>query len=141
MRTVEEQSIAMSMKITAAVRKVETISNEGGVSNNMTPLSNSLDSELEAAAKELKKKQKVEFGKLKEHIEFQQYVIKGDDSEWKEALQIKDKSKLGQGNLMISVKTGEKRLLQDQDGNEHSDRKKKKKTKSKEKSGARKAKT
>ena len=107
----------------------------------MTPLPNSLDSELDAAAKELKKKQKVELGKLKEHIDFQQYAIKGDDNEWKEALKIKDKSKIGKGNLTVSVKTGEKRLSQDQAEDENSARKKKKKPKSKEKSGTRKVKT
>ncbi|XP_076249506.1 RNA cytidine acetyltransferase l(1)G0020 isoform X1 [Calliopsis andreniformis] len=66
----------------------------------------SLHDELETAAKELKAKQKAELEKLKrENLE--QYAIKGSETEWNDALTGK-KSK----NL-ISIKTSEKRISED----------------------------
>ncbi|XP_031840140.1 RNA cytidine acetyltransferase l(1)G0020 [Nomia melanderi] len=66
----------------------------------------SLHDELETAAKELKVKQKAELEKLKrENLE--QYAIKGSDGEWKDALSGK-KSK----NL-ISIKSSEKKISED----------------------------
>ncbi|KAI4472736.1 hypothetical protein M0802_016536, partial [Mischocyttarus mexicanus] len=62
----------------------------------------SLHEELETAAKELQRKQKTELEKLKKE-NLDQYVIKGSEADWDNALSGK-KSK----NL-ISVKTGEKR--------------------------------
>ncbi|KZC10103.1 N-acetyltransferase 10 [Dufourea novaeangliae] len=73
----------------------------------LNPISGkSLHDELETAAKELKSKQKAELEKLKrENLE--QYAIKGSEVEWKDAL-IGKKSK----NL-ISIKTSEKRISED----------------------------
>ncbi|XP_003693902.1 RNA cytidine acetyltransferase [Apis florea] len=65
----------------------------------------SLYDELENAAKELKAKQKAELEKLKKE-NLEQYAIKGTEADWKNALSEK-KSK----NL-ISIKSGEKRELE-----------------------------
>lgn len=86
--------------------------------------------ELEEAARELKKKQISELDKLKGHLDFPQYAIKGDDDQWNEALKIKDSTKVAK---LISVKTGEKRLLDDNTALEDSNEKVKKKKKHKEK--------
>ncbi|XP_076179144.1 RNA cytidine acetyltransferase l(1)G0020 [Ptiloglossa arizonensis] len=66
----------------------------------------SLHDELETAAKDLKAKQKAELKKLKEE-NLEQYTIKGSETDWKDALSGK-KSK----NL-ISVKSSEKRISED----------------------------
>ncbi|KAG8283704.1 N-acetyltransferase 10 [Homalodisca vitripennis] len=85
----------------------------------------SLHSELNQAADELKKKQSEELKKLKKE-NLSQYAIKGSESEWDKAL-----SK-GSKNL-ISVKSGEKRPLpsedpvEDEEPPEHIKKKKKKK--------------
>ncbi|KAM0725527.1 RNA cytidine acetyltransferase [Formica fusca] len=66
----------------------------------------SLHEELESAAKELKIKQRAELEKLKrENLE--QYAIKGSETDWTSALSGK------QSKNLISVKTGEKRLPED----------------------------
>ena len=127
LRAVQELSIENSFKS----KKRESVN---GVSQEekMVPLVSSLSSELEEAAKELKKKQKSELDTLKGHLDFQQYAIKGNDDQWGEALKIKDKSKIAK---LISVKTGEKRPLQEQTiSDENNDRvKKNKKQKDKNK--------
>ena len=98
----------------------------------MNPMSVSLNSELEDAAKELKIKQMTELNKLKGHLDFQQYAIKGNDDQWNDALKIKDSGKIAK---LISVKTGEKREMQEDavEQNGHSKVKKKKKDKEKSK--------
>lgn len=82
----------------------------------------SLHDELETAAKELKRKQKAELEKLKKE-NLDQYVIKGSEADWNNALSGK-KSK----NL-ISVKTGEKRPGNDDDAELKEPQKKQKKQK------------
>ena len=121
LRAVQERSIAKSFESKKG-------DNPNGVSqeDKMTPLSMSLNSELEEAAKDLKIKQTAELNKLKGHLDFQQYSIKGNDDQWNEALKIKDTSKIAK---LISVKTGEKRLLpehEELDGNNDKTKKKKK---------------
>ncbi|XP_078046929.1 RNA cytidine acetyltransferase l(1)G0020 [Augochlora pura] len=66
----------------------------------------SLHDELETAAKELKAKQKTELEKLKRE-NLDQYSIKGSEVEWKDALSGK-KSK-----SLISIKSSEKRITED----------------------------
>lgn len=84
-----------------------------------------LTDELEQAAKELKVKQKAELERLKKE-NLSQYVIKGSEQEWGNALKGKNKN-------IISVKSGEKRPSEDQqdngfdDGEPKPDKKKKKK--------------
>ena len=140
LRAVQEQSIAKSLGSAKKGEYVNSVSQNG----KMAPLSISLNSELEEAEKELKKKQKSELDKLKGHLDFQQYAIKGNDEQWDEALTIKDKSKIGQLKL-VSVKTAEKRPLQDQTITDENSAvegfKKKKKQKFKDKSGKNKIKT
>ncbi|XP_034194946.2 RNA cytidine acetyltransferase l(1)G0020 [Osmia lignaria lignaria] len=66
----------------------------------------SLHDELETAAKELKAKQKAELEKLKrENLE--QYAIKGSETEWSNVLSGKKAKNL------ISIKSGEKRISED----------------------------
>ena len=123
LRAVQEKSIAKTLE----TRKTN------GTSQNekMSPMAISLNSELEDAAKELKMKQMSELNKLKGHLDFQQYAIKGNDDEWNEALKIKDSSKIAK---LISVKTGEKREMQEEiEQNGHNKSKKKKKDKEKSK--------
>ena len=122
LRAVQEKSIAKTLE----TRKTN------GTSQNekMSPMAISLNSELEDAAKELKMKQMSELNKLKGHLDFQQYAIKGNDDQWNEALKIKDASKVAK---LISVKTGEKREMQEDaiEQNGHNMSKKKKKDKDK----------
>ncbi|KAL1506351.1 hypothetical protein ABEB36_005734 [Hypothenemus hampei] len=67
---------------------------------NLAPLAESLNDELEEAAKQLKKKQKKELEKLKsENLE--QFAIKGSEEEWSKALMGKSKK------TIISVKSTE----------------------------------
>merc|ERR1712098_78510 len=68
----------------------------------------SLDSELSEAASELEKQQKESSKDVFVNKKLCEYVIKGNDLEWKEAL------KSGT-NSVISVKTGEKRPLEETD--------------------------
>ncbi|CAH1104051.1 unnamed protein product [Psylliodes chrysocephalus] len=70
---------------------------------NMTPVAKSMQDELEEAAKELKKKQKKELQKLKnENLE--QFAIKGGEDEWEKVLTGKGKKSI------VTVKSGEKRM-------------------------------
>ncbi|XP_018326936.1 RNA cytidine acetyltransferase isoform X2 [Agrilus planipennis] len=55
----------------------------------MTPVAQSMQRELEEAAKELQKKQKKELEKLKKE-NLEQYVIKGSEEEWNTVLSTKD---------------------------------------------------
>ena len=125
LRSVVERSIAKSYET-----KKNTSSNGVSHEDTMVPLPKSLNMELEEAARELKKKQISELDKLKGHLDFQQYAIKGDDDQWNEALKIKDSTKVAK---LISVKTGEKRSLDDNTASEDSNEKVKKKKKHKEK--------
>ena len=124
LRTVQEKSIAKMLD----TRKT----NGQSQIEKMNPMSVSLNSELEDAAKELKIKQMTELNKLKGHLDFQQYAIKGNDDQWNDALKIKDSGKIAK---LISVKTGEKREMQEDavEQNGHSKVKKKKKDKEKSK--------
>ena len=85
LRSVVERSIAKSYET-----KKNASSNGVSHEDTMVPLPKSLNMELEEAARELKKKQISELDKLKGHLDFQQYAIKGDDDQWNEALKIKD---------------------------------------------------
>ncbi|XP_044749369.1 RNA cytidine acetyltransferase [Coccinella septempunctata] len=71
----------------------------------MTPLAQSMNEELEEAAKELQKKQKKELAKLKKE-DWSKYAIKGSEEEWGKAFSSKGSKSL------VTVKTGEKRLHQ-----------------------------
>ena len=126
LRSVQEQSIAKTLE-----GKKSNLSNGSSQIEKMTPMNISLNSELEDAAKELKIKQMSELNKLKGHLDFQQYAIKGNDDQWNEALKIKDPSKIAK---LISVKTGEKREIQEEEIEHNGHNKSKKKKKDKEKS-------
>ena len=139
LRAAQEQAVAKALESAKKGEYVNSVSQNG----KMVPLSMSLNSELEEAEKELQKKQKSELDKLKGHLDFQQYAIKGNDEQWKEALTIKDQSRIDKLK-MVSVKTAEKRPLQDQtlaDENSATEGFKKKKKKFKDKSRKDKMKT
>ncbi|XP_018424694.1 PREDICTED: RNA cytidine acetyltransferase [Nanorana parkeri] len=70
----------------------------------MEPTLQSLNEDLEEAAKEFQQKHKEEVQKLK-GINLTQYVIRGDDDEWNEVL------KTGQNTSVISVKSDKKRKV------------------------------
>ncbi|PSN31816.1 RNA cytidine acetyltransferase [Blattella germanica] len=92
-----------------------------------TPVANSMQEELEEAAKELKQKQQKELKKLKKES-LSQFAIKGSEEEWSQALG-------STGNKLkniISVKSGEKRAP-DTDELEDMLEKPKKKSKNKKK--------
>ncbi|XP_055705715.1 RNA cytidine acetyltransferase isoform X1 [Phlebotomus papatasi] len=96
--------------------------------NQFEPLKESLDDELTVAAKELEKKQKKELSRLKKE-NLSQYAIKGTEEEWGKALAVNKSS-------IISVKSGEKRLLENEDALEEfqeSTKKRKKKFKKSQK--------
>ncbi|XP_057659508.1 RNA cytidine acetyltransferase isoform X1 [Diorhabda carinulata] len=103
------------------------IKNTGEV--NMTPVAQSVQDELEEAAKELKKKQKKELEKLKnENLE--QFAIKGGEDEWAKSLTGKGKKSI------VTIKSGEKRVHETNNVEEElnlSVKVKKKKTKNKNK--------
>ena len=125
LRAVQERSIAKSFE-SKKVDNVNGVSQE----DKMAPLPISLNSELEEAAKDLKLKQTAELNKLKGHLDFQQYAIKGNDDQWNDALKIKDTSKIAK---LISVKTGEKRPVSEQEALDDNHDKAKKKKKHKDK--------
>ncbi|KOC66166.1 N-acetyltransferase 10 [Habropoda laboriosa] len=89
---------------------IETTMMKTEISNETVRLNpingKSLHDELEAAAKELKAKQKAELEKLKKE-NLEQYAIKGTDTDWNDALSGKKTKKL------ISIKSGEKRASED----------------------------
>ena len=132
LRAVQERSIAKSLE-TKNLNGVNGVDKEG----KMAPLPTSLDSELEEAAKDLKKKQMSELNKLKGHLDFQQYAIKGNDDQWSDALKIKDTTKIAK---LVSVKTGEKRPLQEHTVLEENNEKPKKNKKPKDKNKSKKSK-
>ncbi|OXA52954.1 RNA cytidine acetyltransferase [Folsomia candida] len=78
---------------------------------SMEPLSQSLEDEFKNAEKDLKKKQKVELEKLKGD-DFSQFAIKGTDEVWSNALQTME---LPAGSS-ITIKSGEKRLAEEDSG-------------------------
>ncbi|XP_053976648.1 RNA cytidine acetyltransferase [Hylaeus volcanicus] len=95
-------------KIAENFIEITMIKNESNNENvQLNPINGqSLHDELETAAKDLKAKQKAELDKLKrENLE--QYAIKGSEADWKDALSGK-KSK-----SLISVKSSEKRISED----------------------------
>ncbi|XP_077318867.1 RNA cytidine acetyltransferase [Lithobates pipiens] len=71
----------------------------------MEPTLQSLNEDLEEAAREFQQKHKEEVQKLK-GINLSQYVIRGDDDEWNEVLK-----KTGKAASVISVKSDQKRKL------------------------------
>ncbi|XP_076252459.1 RNA cytidine acetyltransferase l(1)G0020 isoform X1 [Rhynchophorus ferrugineus] len=73
---------------------------------NLTPVAKSMNDELEEAARELQKKQKKELEKLKKE-NLDQFVIKGSEEEWSKVLTGKNKKSI------ISVKSGEKRVFEE----------------------------
>nr|XP_022903005.1 RNA cytidine acetyltransferase isoform X1 [Onthophagus taurus] len=94
---------------------------------HLNPVAKSMHDELEEAAKELEKKQKKELEKLKKE-NFDQFAIKGAESEWNKALSNKSRKSL------ISVKTGEKRMHENNgDDVEQKEKKMKHPTKKKKK--------
>ncbi|EHB01864.1 UPF0202 protein C20G8.09c [Heterocephalus glaber] len=72
----------------------------------MEPTMKTLSDDLDEAAKEFQEKHKKEVGKLKD-MDLSQYVIRGDDDEWNEAL-----SKAGQNASIVSLKSDKKRKLE-----------------------------
>jgi len=132
LKAVQERSIAKSLE-TKNLNGVNGVDKEG----KMAPLPTSLDSELEEAAKDLKKKQMSELNKLKGHLDFQQYAIKGSDDQWSDALKIKDTTKIAK---LVSVKTGEKRPLQEHTVLDENNEKPKKNKKPKDKNKSKKSK-
>ncbi|XP_053995758.1 RNA cytidine acetyltransferase [Hylaeus anthracinus] len=95
-------------KIAENFIEITMIKNESNNENvQLNPINGqSLHDELETAAKDLKAKQKAELDKLKrENLE--QYAIKGSEADWKDALS-GEKSK-----SLISVKSSEKRISED----------------------------
>uniref|UniRef100_A0A3Q2GWE7 RNA cytidine acetyltransferase n=1 Tax=Equus caballus TaxID=9796 RepID=A0A3Q2GWE7_HORSE len=72
----------------------------------MEPTMKTLSDELDEAAKEFQEKHKKEVGKLKD-MDLSQYIIRGDDEEWNEAL-----NKAGQNASIISLKSDKKRKLE-----------------------------
>ncbi|XP_030767418.1 RNA cytidine acetyltransferase isoform X1 [Sitophilus oryzae] len=96
---------------------------------NLTPVAKSMQDELEEAAKELQKKQKKELEKLKKE-NLEQFAIKGSEDEWSKVLTGKSKKSI------VSVKSGEKRMFEENGKDidvDESPTKKKKKTKNKNK--------
>ncbi|XP_012580639.1 PREDICTED: N-acetyltransferase 10 [Condylura cristata] len=72
----------------------------------MEPTMKTLSDDLEEAAKEFQEKHKKEVGKLKD-MDLSQYIIRGDDEEWNEAL-----NKAGQNASIISLKSDKKRKVE-----------------------------
>ncbi|KAG8510796.1 RNA cytidine acetyltransferase, partial [Galemys pyrenaicus] len=72
----------------------------------MEPTLKTLSDDLDEAAKEFQEKHRKEVGKLKD-MDLSQYVIRGDDAEWNEAL-----SKAGQNASIVSLKSDKKRKLE-----------------------------
>ncbi|XP_006883806.1 PREDICTED: N-acetyltransferase 10 [Elephantulus edwardii] len=72
----------------------------------MEPTLKTLSDDLDEAAKEFQEKHKKEVGKLK-NMDLSQYIIRGDDEEWNEAL-----NKAGQNASVISLKSDKKRKLE-----------------------------
>lgn len=83
-------------------------------SKEFKPLEQTMEDELDEAAKILEKKQKKELLKLKKES-MNQYAIKGTDQDWGKAL-----SQPGKKTTLISVKSGEKRSAEtlDEQNNE-----------------------
>ncbi|RZB39566.1 N-acetyltransferase 10, partial [Asbolus verrucosus] len=80
----------------------------------LTPVAESVQQELEKAAQELQKKQKKELEKLKNE-NLTQFAIKGSEEEWGKVLTGKGKKNI------ISVKSGEKRMHENNDAITHED--------------------
>ncbi|KAH0516674.1 N-acetyltransferase 10 [Microtus ochrogaster] len=85
----------------------------------MEPTMKTLSDDLDEAAKEFQEKHKKEVGKLKD-MDFSQYIIRGDDEEWYEAL-----SKAGQNAAIVSLKSDKKRKLETKQEPKHSKKLKK----------------
>jgi len=98
LRTVLEQDIQARMDLKT-------------VGNGMTALP-SLDAELEKAAAEEQEKQREKVKDIFVAQELSQYAVKGSDTDWASALNAKK-------TTTLSIKTGEKRALDDQPEKEH----------------------
>merc|ERR1712240_538161 len=118
-------------KLSGVLRKIM----EGGIEEKLSVMENglgkkveslpSLDTELAEAAVELESKQKEEARELFVNKNLSEYVIKGSETEWSEALQG------GKSVNHVSLKTGEKRPVEEQE-TEVPDKSKKKKKRDKE---------
>jgi len=113
-------------KLSGVLRKIM----EGGIEEKLSVMENglgkkveslpSLNTELAEAAVELESKQKEEARELFVNKNLSEYVIKGSETEWSEALQG------GKSVNHVSLKTGEKRPVEEQE-TEVPDKSKKKK--------------
>jgi len=118
-------------KLSGVLRKIM----EGGIEEKLSVMENglgkkveslpSLNTELAEAAVELESKQKEEARELFVNKNLSEYVIKGSETEWSEALQG------GKSVNHVSLKTGEKRPVEEQE-TEVPDKSKKKKKRDKE---------
>ncbi|CAG2056856.1 unnamed protein product, partial [Timema podura] len=84
----------------------------------LNPVAKSMHQELEEVAKELKVKQKAELDKLKKE-NLAQYAIKGSDEDWGKILASKS------SRSIVSVKSGEKRIAEEEPKIENTFKKKK----------------
>nr|CAD7403941.1 unnamed protein product [Timema poppensis] len=84
----------------------------------LNPVAKSMHQELEEVAKELKVKQKAELEKLKKE-NLAQYAIKGSDEDWGKILASKS------SRAIVSVKSGEKRIAEEEPKIENTFKKKK----------------
>lgn len=108
-RTIRK-SVAVLYDVTSKAVEASMGGPKESSNSTMAPLSGqSLNDELEQAAKELKVKQKAELQRLKKE-NLSQYVIKGSEQEWGVALK-------GSTKNIISVKSGEKRPSDTQEDN------------------------
>merc|ERR1712142_509144 len=118
-------------KLSGVLRKIM----EGGIEEKLSVMENglgkkveslpSLDTELAEAAVELESKQKEEARELFVNKNLSEYVIKGSETEWSEALQG------GKSVNHVSLQTGEKGPVEEQE-TEVPDKSKKKKKRDKE---------
>ncbi|TRY75386.1 hypothetical protein TCAL_06345 [Tigriopus californicus] len=102
LKVIQETDIAQTM----GMGRLKEVADKNG---DLQPLEETMDEELTAAAKDLKHKQKETLDTLKDQ-NLAQFQIKGNSVEWNKALgSAKKGSKLG----LLSVKSGEKRLADD----------------------------
>ena len=115
-KRIQEEGVAESLNL-----KPKKMDENG---DNLKPaIDMSLEEELKEAAEETKKRQKEVMERLKLD-DFKQYSVKGTDEEWSKVL---DKSKTSKS--LVSVKSGEKRIANDDDEMKSQNSKKKKKNK------------
>lgn len=90
----------------AVANQLENLEDPGDKTAGMLPVAQSLSKELNKAAKELKKKQDAELKKLKDD-DLSQFVIKGSNEDWSQALN--PVANLPFVKSSVSIKSGEKR--------------------------------